>query len=204
MQSTASAVLPIARSPMISSRWPRPRANIESTTSRPVCTGWLTKSRSMIPGAGRSIGSVASALTGPSPSSGRPSGSRTRPSRPRPTGTRATSPVPWTAPPASIPSKSSRSTQPTRSRSRVSAKPISPPAKRTSSLSRRSARPETSAMPSATLSTRPICSIAGRQRHLAHSRRGGAQPALDAIRRVLRQGSAPSRCGRGRRASCCG
>ena len=52
MQSTAIAVLPMARSPMISSRWPRPSANIESSTSRPVCTGSLTKSRSMMAGAG--------------------------------------------------------------------------------------------------------------------------------------------------------
>ena len=50
MQSTAIAVLPMARSPMINSRWPRPSANMASMTSSPVCTGWLTKSRSMIGG----------------------------------------------------------------------------------------------------------------------------------------------------------
>ena len=35
--STAIAVLPVARSPMMSSRWPRPRANSASTTRMPVC-----------------------------------------------------------------------------------------------------------------------------------------------------------------------
>ena len=57
-------VLPMARSPMISSRWPRPRANSVSTTTRPVWTGCVTRSRSMIAGAGRSIGSNVSARDG--------------------------------------------------------------------------------------------------------------------------------------------
>ena len=61
----AIVVLPMARSPMMSSRWPRPSANRVSTTTRPVCTGWVTRSRSMIAGAGRSIGSRVSAAIGP-------------------------------------------------------------------------------------------------------------------------------------------
>ena len=116
-------VLPMARSPMISSRWPRPRANSASTTTSPVCTGCTTRSRSMISGAGRSIGSSASVAIGPLPSSGRPSGSTTRPSSAGPTGTRTTSPVPRTASPASTPSTSSSRTQPIRSCSSTWAKP---------------------------------------------------------------------------------
>ena len=37
--SIAIAVLPVWRSPMISSRWPRPMAIIESIAFRPVCIG---------------------------------------------------------------------------------------------------------------------------------------------------------------------
>src|SRR6185312_10582464 len=50
----ATVVLPMARSPMMSSRWPRPSANSVSTTTMPVCTGWVTRSRSIVAGAGRS------------------------------------------------------------------------------------------------------------------------------------------------------
>ena len=45
----AMVVLPVARSPMISSRWPRPIGIIASTAMIPVCTGWLTLLRSMMP-----------------------------------------------------------------------------------------------------------------------------------------------------------
>src|SRR6059036_3625513 len=37
--STATAVLPVWRSPMMSSRWPRPIGTIASIALRPVCTG---------------------------------------------------------------------------------------------------------------------------------------------------------------------
>ena len=37
--SIAIAVLPVWRSPMISSRWPRPIGIIASIAFRPVCTG---------------------------------------------------------------------------------------------------------------------------------------------------------------------
>ena len=99
--SMAIAVLPVERSPMINSRWPRPSANSASITRMPVCTGSVTRARSTIGGAGRSTGSSAAAAIGGPSSSGRPSGSTTRPSRPGPTGTRTTSPVPRTASPAS-------------------------------------------------------------------------------------------------------
>src|SRR3982750_3081533 len=40
--STRIAVLPVVRSPMISSRWPRPIGIIESIAFSPVCTGSFT------------------------------------------------------------------------------------------------------------------------------------------------------------------
>ena len=40
--SMPMVVLPVERSPMINSRWPRPMGIIASTAMMPVCTGWLT------------------------------------------------------------------------------------------------------------------------------------------------------------------
>jgi hypothetical protein len=40
--STATAVLPVWRSPMINSRWPRPIGTMPSMALRPVCSGSLT------------------------------------------------------------------------------------------------------------------------------------------------------------------
>ena len=54
--STATAVLPVWRSPMISSRWPRPIGTMPSIALRPVCSGSFTGWRSTTPGAMRSIG----------------------------------------------------------------------------------------------------------------------------------------------------
>ena len=51
MVSTPIVVLPVERSPMISSRWPRPIGIIASMAMMPVCTGWLTDRRLMMPGA---------------------------------------------------------------------------------------------------------------------------------------------------------
>jgi hypothetical protein len=50
MVSTPMVVLPVERSPMINSRWPRPMGIIASTAMMPVCTGWLTDLRLMMPG----------------------------------------------------------------------------------------------------------------------------------------------------------
>ncbi len=86
--------MPVERSPMISSRWPRPTFVIESIALMPVCSGSFTGWRSTTPGALNSSGRVSSVLIGPAPSSGRPSGSTTRPSSASPTGTLATRPVP--------------------------------------------------------------------------------------------------------------
>jgi hypothetical protein len=40
--SIATAVLPVLRSPMISSRWPRPIGIIASIALMPVCSGSVT------------------------------------------------------------------------------------------------------------------------------------------------------------------
>src|SRR5580658_6180414 len=195
MVSIAIVVLPMARSPMINSRWPRPRANRVSTTTRPVWTGSVTRSRSMIAGAARSTGCEDSAGTGPLPSSGRPSGSTIRPSSPGPTGTRTTSPVPRTASPASTPSTSSNRTQPIRSRSSTWAKPNWPLSNRSSSSSRTRASPETRATPSPTDSTRPIASATGPKAAApsltrACSNHESARPSGAAVMAEFRQNSA--------------
>ena len=70
MASMATAVLPVWRSPMISSRWPRPTGTMESIDFRPVCIGWSTDLRAITPGATFSITSVILALIGPLPSIG--------------------------------------------------------------------------------------------------------------------------------------
>ena len=48
--STISEVLPVWRSPMMSSRWPRPIGIMESMALMPVCSGSLTPWRSTTPG----------------------------------------------------------------------------------------------------------------------------------------------------------
>ena len=49
--SMITAVLPVCRSPMISSRWPRPIGISASIAFRPVCIGSCTDLRGMMPGA---------------------------------------------------------------------------------------------------------------------------------------------------------
>ena len=51
MVSSAMAVLPVWRSPMISSRWPRPIGISASIALRPVAIGSCTDLRGMMPGA---------------------------------------------------------------------------------------------------------------------------------------------------------
>ncbi len=91
--SMAMAVLPVWRSPMISSRWPRPMGIIESMALMPVCSGVSTGWRTMTPGAMRSMGRVLSVSMGPLPSIGSPSGFTTRPISASPTGTSTMRPV---------------------------------------------------------------------------------------------------------------
>ena len=100
--SIATAVLPVWRSPMISSRWPRPTGTIASIAFRPVCTGCDTDFRSITPGATFSITSVALALTGPLPSIGWPSELTTRPISSGPTGTSRMRPVHLTVSPSEM------------------------------------------------------------------------------------------------------
>ena len=65
--SIATAVLPVPRSPMISSRWPRPTFVIESIALTPVCSGSFTGWRSMTPGALNSSGRRSVDSIGPEP-----------------------------------------------------------------------------------------------------------------------------------------
>jgi hypothetical protein len=88
--SIATAVLPMPRSPMISSRWPRPIGIIESIALSPVWSGSFTGWRTMIPGAGDSTFRVIVVATGPRPSIGFPRASTTRPTMAGPTGTSST------------------------------------------------------------------------------------------------------------------
>ena len=90
--STRIAVLPVVRSPMISSRWPRPIGIIESIALIPVCTGSFTGWRWITPGALNSSGRRSLASMAPWPSIGLPSGSTMRPISSCPTGTLATRP----------------------------------------------------------------------------------------------------------------
>src|SRR5579871_4684733 len=60
--SIATAVLPVWRSPMMSSRWPRPTGTMASMALRPVCTGCDTLLRKITPGATRSSGDLRDAL----------------------------------------------------------------------------------------------------------------------------------------------
>ena len=64
---------------MINSRCPLPIGNIESMDRIPVSRGVVTCLRSIMLGAGSSIGRISAASIGPSPSIGFPSGSTTRP-----------------------------------------------------------------------------------------------------------------------------
>ena len=127
MASMATAVLPVWRSPMISSRWPRPTGIIASMALRPVCSGSRTDWRSTTPGAMRSIGRNCVVGTGPLPSTGWPSALTTRPSISSPTGTEMMRPVRLTMSPSLMWCASPRSTEPTLSSSRFSAMPKAPP-----------------------------------------------------------------------------
>ena len=153
--SIAIAVLPVWRSPMISSRWPRPIGIIASIAFRPVCIGCLTGWRWTTPGALNSAGRVCVVSTSPLPSSGRPSGSTIRPSRASPTGISSSWPVRLTVSPSEMCSHSPNSTAPTLSDSRFSARPVTPWGSSSISNDMQFSRPCNRAMPSATDSTVP-------------------------------------------------
>ena len=153
--SIAIAVLPVWRSPMISSRWPRPIGIIESIALRPVCIGSSTPWRWTTPGALNSAGRDSEALISPLSSSGRPSGSTRRPSISSPTGICRSSPVRLTVSPSTIFSHSPNSTAPTLSSSRLSARPVTSCGSSSISSAITLSRPWTRAIPSATESTVP-------------------------------------------------
>src|SRR5919204_6621759 len=123
MVSIAIAVFPVWRSPMISSRWPRPIGIIESIALRPVCIGSTTGWRWTTPGALCSADRVSLVLMSPLSSRGRPSGSTRRPSSCSPTGISSSLPVRFTVSSSETLSHSPKSTAPTLSSSRLSASP---------------------------------------------------------------------------------
>jgi hypothetical protein len=153
--STRIAVLPVERSPMISSRWPRPTFVIVSIALIPVCSGSFTGWRSMTPGALISIARVSSVSIGGPPSSGFPSGSTMRPMSASPTGTLATRPVRLAVSPSLISSQSPKSAAPTLSSSRLNASPVTPWSSSTISSATADSRPYRRAMPSPTWRTVP-------------------------------------------------
>src|SRR5581483_5841468 len=156
--STAIAVLPVCRSPMISSRCPRPIGVIASMAVMPVCNGSLTGCRATTDGDWISSARVSVALMGPLPSIGRPSASTTLPRNASPTGTERIRPVCLTRSPSSMWEASPRITQPISSRSRLNARPSTPPGNSSSSFAIARGRPFTRAMPSPASTTRPTSS----------------------------------------------
>src|SRR3954447_26561603 len=163
--SIATAVLPVWRSPMISSRWPRPTGTIESIAFRPVCTGCDTDFLQITPGATFSMTSVSLALIGPLPSIGWPSEFTTRPRSSGPIGTDRILPVVFTVSPSVMCWYSPRITAPTESRSRFSARPKVFFGNSSISPCITSESPWTRQMPSVTETTVPcvrICTPASR------------------------------------------
>ncbi len=157
--SIATAVLPVWRSPMISSRWPRPIGIIASMALRPVCSGSFTGWRSTTPGALNSSGRNSVVSIGGPPSSGLPSGSTTRPRNCSPTGTRMTWPVRRTVSPSLILSHSPKSTTATLSSSRFRARPVTSWGNSSISIETAFSSPYTRAMPSDSWMTVPTSSI---------------------------------------------
>ena len=153
--SIAIAVLPVWRSPMISSRWPRPIGIIASIAFRPVCIGSFTGWRWTTPGALNSAGRVSSVLMSPLPSSGTPSGETMRPSSASPTGISSSWFVRLTVSPSTILSHGPNSTAPTLSDSRLSARPVTSCGSSSISKAMQFSRPWMRAMPSATDRTVP-------------------------------------------------
>src|SRR5258708_5275040 len=157
MVSIATAVLPVWRSPMISSRWPRPMGIRVSMAFRPVCIGSCTDLRGMMPGAFTSTRARSTLASGPLPSIGLPRPSTTRPSSPIPAGTSTIEPVRDTVSPSRIARSSPKITTPTLSVSRFSAMPRKPAlGNSTISPAMQFCRPNTRAMPSPTDNTWPV------------------------------------------------
>src|SRR5712691_5022195 len=172
--SIATAVLPVCRSPMISSRWPRPMAVIASMALIPVCSGSLTGCRLITDGAWTSSGRNSVPSISPLPSIGLPSGPTTRPRNPSPTGTERISPVRRTRWPCSIWSYSPRMTTPISRTSRFRARPRVPSSNSSSSLAMVEGRPSTRAMPSPHSMTVPTSSLEAASGSYASTKRASA------------------------------
>ena len=153
--STATVVLPVLRSPMMSWRWPRPMGVIASIDLMPVCSGSCTGLRPMMPGAWISTRRWMAPTISPLPSIGWPSALTTRPSIASPTGTDRMRPVAFTVWPSSISKPSPSTTAPIEVSSRFRARPIVPSSNSSSSFTPQSGKPLTRAMPSPTSVTRP-------------------------------------------------
>src|ERR1700754_1731185 len=153
--STAIAVLPVWRSPMISSRWPRPIGIIPSIALMPVCIGSFTGWRWTTPGALNSAGRNSVVLISPLPSSGWPSGDTIRPSSASPTGISSRRLVRLTVSPSTIFSHGPKSTAPTLSDSRLSARPMTSCGSSSISNAMQFSRPWMRAMPSPIVNTVP-------------------------------------------------
>src|SRR5215207_5643564 len=153
--SIAIAVLPVWRSPMISSRWPRPIGIIASIALMPVWSGSFTGWRWTTPGALTSAGRLSSRLMSPLPSSGRPSGSMMRPSSASPTGISRRRFVRLTVSPSLTWPQGPKSTAPTLSDSRFNASPVTSWGSSSISNDMQFSRPWMRAMPSATDRTVP-------------------------------------------------
>src|SRR6478672_1956931 len=153
--SVATAVFPVWRSPMISSRWPRPIGTIASIALRPVCIGSLTGLRSTTPGASRSISRDSLEPIGPLPSIGWPSALTTRPTSSSPTGTEMIRDVRLTVSPSLSAVYSPSRTAPTLSSSRFSAIPKTPCGNSSISPAIVFSMPCTRAMPSPTVTIVP-------------------------------------------------
>ena len=154
--STAIAVLPVWRSPIISSRWPRPIGIIESITFKPVWTGWCTDLRVITPGATRSIGRNLSALISGPPSIAWPNALTTRPSRSSPTGTSTILPVRFTVSPSLISVSLPIKTAPTCSSSRFSTIPYTSCGNNSNSPDMAFSSPWIRAIPSPIVITVPV------------------------------------------------
>ena len=156
--SMAIVVLPVFRSPMMSSRCPRPIGVMASMTLIPVCNGSETGCRDTMPGAWISSRRSTVAPSGPFPSIGSPSGFTTRPRSASPTGTERMRPVERTTCPSSSPSIVPSTTAPIDSSSRLRARATVPFSNSSNSLTVAPGSPVTRAMPSPTSVMRPTCS----------------------------------------------
>src|SRR5512134_277446 len=154
--SVATAVFPVCRSPMMSSRCPRPIGIIASMAFRPVWSGSFTGCRLTMPGALISTRRKSFVSMGPRPSTGCPRALTTRPTMASPHGTSTMRPVRRTVSPSLISWSSPRRTTPTLSSSRLSTMPRTSPGNSRSSPAIAFSRPWTRAIPSSTERTTPV------------------------------------------------